>query len=148
MGTNYYAQLDVCESCGHPAHQLHIGKSSMGWCFSLHMHPECGLETWDNWVSFLKGKRIVDEYGSKISRRQFMEIVTKRRGNVGKGPPPFKFPVLSRSENSRYQSWDEFAAETHGFIDHEFNLLRHVPCAGHVVGHGPGPYDYLVGDFS
>ena len=42
MGTNYYFEdsSEVCECCGRGAESLHIGKSSGGWCFSLHVMPE------------------------------------------------------------------------------------------------------------
>lgn len=40
MGTNYYYYQDVCPHCGKPDKKLHIGKSSGGWYFSLHIIPE------------------------------------------------------------------------------------------------------------
>ena len=53
MGTNYYLhrpRTNECEHCGRAdeAPPLHIGKSSSGWCFSLHVRraddPEHVLE--------------------------------------------------------------------------------------------------------
>ena len=44
MGTNYYLhKKPPCEACGHEPAPLHIGKSSGGWCFSLHVIPEIAL---------------------------------------------------------------------------------------------------------
>lgn len=38
MGTNYYLHSqDPCEHCGRSYPELHIGKSSAGWVFALHV---------------------------------------------------------------------------------------------------------------
>jgi len=63
MGMNYYVEeKPACECCGCKYEQIHIGKSSAGWCFSLHVIPEMGLNNLEDWVNFLKDKAIVDEY--------------------------------------------------------------------------------------
>ncbi len=52
MGTNYYLhEKPDCECCGRPFEALHIGKSSSGWCFSLHVMPEDMINTLDDWRS-------------------------------------------------------------------------------------------------
>ena len=38
MGTNYYLYYNVCECCGRQD-SIHIGKSSCGWRFLFHWHP-------------------------------------------------------------------------------------------------------------
>ena len=37
MGTNYYLETDACDKCGRGDGPLHIGNSSAGWCFALHV---------------------------------------------------------------------------------------------------------------
>jgi len=62
MGTNYYLQKKsgTCQTCGHCSEDpKHIGKSSGGWCFSLHVYPEENITT----------VTIVNEYGETISPR-------------------------------------------------------------------------------
>lgn len=50
MGTNYYLHTKPdCECCGRGFEPLHIGKSSGGWCFSLHVMPEDNINTLDDW---------------------------------------------------------------------------------------------------
>ena len=51
MGTNYYLYegSEACPTCKRPFEPLHIGKSSAGWCFSLHVIPEEGINTLDDW---------------------------------------------------------------------------------------------------
>jgi hypothetical protein len=58
MCTNYYLK--------HPdGLYLHIGKSSAGWCFSLHVMPEAGINSLDEWRSLFCDPYalIQDEYG-------------------------------------------------------------------------------------
>lgn len=87
MGTNYYWRTGngECPTCGHVDQEdLHIGKSSFGWVFSLHVTPE--LRTLDDWKEFFKiseGK-IVDEYENEISLEGLMKIIMERDAYVAK----------------------------------------------------------------
>lgn len=95
MGTNYYAIPKVTDKLKTKLKQLiddecfeqleyelpyelHIGKSSAGWCFSLHVIPEKGLNNLDDWVEFLTKCNIRDEYGKKIKIRDLLNTITKR----------------------------------------------------------------------
>lgn len=85
MGTNYYLHEkhpETCPHCGHtPGHEpLHIGKSSCGWCFSLHVMPEEGLNTLDDWRRrwAKDGVVIKNEYGGAFTPAQMLEIITER----------------------------------------------------------------------
>ena len=40
MGTNYYLSSKPCSCCGRKDSQRHIGKSSAGWVFALHVYPD------------------------------------------------------------------------------------------------------------
>lgn len=85
MSTNYYLIHDErppCPRCcrPYPNEHLHIGKSSAGWCFTLHYDEEHGLTSLDAWRSKWSepGWRIQDEYGERITPERMMEIITKR----------------------------------------------------------------------
>lgn len=119
MGTNYYWLPDPCPTCGH-GERLHIGKSSAGWCFSLHVGRE-DFETeegiprdLDGWRALWHrpGSRIVDEYGAPHTPEQMEATIADR------------------------QPWNGRP------------LRRHDIGNGLCVGHGAATYDLLVGVFS
>lgn len=76
-GTNYYLKREA-EGSGWT--HLHIGKSSFGWCFSLRIVPELNLNSFEAWKNFMKGddKKVVDEKGLEISKREMVRIITQR----------------------------------------------------------------------
>lgn len=86
MGTNYYLhQKQDCEACGRPHEALHIGKSSYGWCFSLHVMPEDGINSLDDWRRLWSqpGAFIRDEYGDTITVENMEAIITERNHDHG-----------------------------------------------------------------
>ena len=114
MGTNYYLhEKPDCKCCGRPFKPTHIGKSSGGWCFSLHVIPEDSINTVDDWRELWNkpGAFIRNEYGEIILVHEMERIITERswRGN-----PP------------QHHEQDDY----------------------HCIGHGPGTWDYINGDFS
>ena len=68
MGTNYYLHeppTNKCEHCGRQDEKepLHIGKSSVGWVFALHIIPEMGIEDLEDWIPlFNSGASMTMEY--------------------------------------------------------------------------------------
>lgn len=81
MGTNYYwyEEKKACECCGRPFEPLHIGKSSAGWTFSLHVLPEQGIVDLESWVQkWRSGGIIEDEYGRQRTVEDMLDIITKR----------------------------------------------------------------------
>lgn len=141
MGTNYYAVETGWKKVRHPE-KKHIGKSSGGWCFSLHVYPEEGLKTWSAWKKLLSKSsfEIYDEYGQLHSFEDFLDTVESRSwGNDFEKPIPSVFP--------QYKSWEEFF--TRNYAEPGPNgLLRHKIDGTHCIGHGKGTYDYLIGEFS
>lgn len=84
MGTNYYLHTKSCEHCGHSDKPLHIGKSSAGWHFLLHVYPELGLNDLGDWIDrILKAGWIEDEYGEKVTPGQLYKTITQRRKRFG-----------------------------------------------------------------
>jgi hypothetical protein len=138
MGTNYYLKTAACECCGlhDERNTMHIGKSSGGWCFSLHVgkwlndsddEPEAhNLEDWqalwsrDGWV-------IVDEYGRPVTPKEMLRIITER----GRDEPSIGFDY----HRNHAQPGPN-------------NLARHRIDGKLCVGHGEGTYDYITGEFS
>lgn len=86
MGTNYYLEkrMGRCPTClgQYPDERLHIGKSSAGWAFSLHVTPE--IPTLYHWLPLLlePGARIVDEYGSRIHPEEMLRVIACRTGDL------------------------------------------------------------------
>ena len=160
MGTNYYFNPAVkpCETCGHLApggERLHIGKSSAGWVFSLHVIPELRINSFTDWKEYILGTPglIVDEYGTNIS---FNELFDE---------------VIANRQWAFYDSKDDEAYWRKKFLDHALRgsysgegcfhrlnhskrgpngLLRHqIRSDGFgCIAHGEGTWDLIVGDFS
>lgn len=81
MGTNYYLhQTPDGECCECLSESLHIGKSSAGWCFALHVMPENNISTLDDWRNLWAAPEafIRDEYGKKIFIADMELIITAR----------------------------------------------------------------------
>lgn len=166
MGTNYYCykSFDLLDSAlGKEEDNLpriHLGKSSAGWCFSLHVYPESeegipflysykGVERWlQGEVS--RGGQIRDEYGTLITVENFHRIVTERSWDRDwdsdwwapvhnfLGVPGFTLPG--------YKSEKEFHRSNNSERGPN-NLLRHKVDGVHCIAHGSGTWDCIVGDF-
>lgn len=114
MGTNYYyerASKGPCPECGHEdeAPRLHIGKSSAGWVFALHVIPEEGLNTLDDWEALWNrpGGQIRNEYGDHVAPESMQSIIRERHA---------RFPGVSLrrdADTSKHGSgsWDLHAGE-------------------------------------
>lgn len=137
MGTNYYWTPGKCiNPCAHcsGADDIHIGKSSGGWCFSLHVYPDDGVKTLSDWEErfWRDGSRIKNEYGEPVMPHGMVAIITEREWPRGSVPP-------------QYVSWDQFH-EFNESMDGPDGLLRHKIMHG-CIGHGEGTWDYFTGDF-
>ncbi len=95
MGTNFYLQTisNACKCCGRgdESEKLHIGKSSGGWCFSLHVDPFEGINDLSDWIERMhtKGTVITNEYGETLSPPELLKIITGE--NVSNGYPYWCF---------------------------------------------------------
>lgn len=114
MSTNYFLHAPECPHCGTELEEpLHLGKSSQGWCFGLHVYPEERLNNWAAMWEYIEelvyefNYTIRDEYGRIIDPGEFFTV------------------VWDRNVNSRRHELDD-----------------------RCIGHGNGPFDYIVGDFS
>ena len=132
MGTNYYLEESApCLTCGREYERRHIGKSSAGWCFSLHVYPDEGIRDMPDWERLWSrpGVRIFDEYGQTKTPEQMREVITQRAMNSTDAIGP---SWLGRNNAEAGPN----------------NLARHRIMAGHCIGHGDGTWDLIVGDFS
>jgi len=116
MGTNYYLKEEekpACECCKRPyvSNILHIGKSSFGWCFSLHVIPIEGINSLDDWKARWSqpDTSIENEYGDRVTPDDMLRKITQR------GDPL---------------------------------VLKRHRIGDHCIGHGPGTWDLIPGEFS
>lgn len=131
MGTNYYWFPEPF--CLNP---VHIGKSSAGWCFTLHVYPdgahnipdEIEVHDLDDWIELWErpNTAIRDEYGDPVTRDEMFERITNR----GSG-----------------------AKLTDGWLERNHairgpNGLARRRLDENCVSHGDGTWDCLVGEFS
>ena len=140
MGTNYYWVQDAeennggCAQCTPGAEYFHIGKSSAGWCFSLHVIPEKQIHSLEHWKVFWKMNsedgHIEDEYGNFVSIAEMLKCITNRKSERALEPCPFYVHPYSRYEIGPN------------------NLMRHPILEHHCIGHGEGTWDLIEGDFS
>lgn len=155
MGTNYYLQEKVCDHCGRRGHRMHIGKSSMGWCFALHVRKS--PDWWDEddsdddrlklpsdllgWTVLFADTRyeIVDEYGRKISAVEMYQTIADRGSREPREDAGY--------QAHGYRDLEHFLASNHAQVGPN-NLLRHRILEGHCIGHGNGTYDLITGEFS
>ena len=136
MGTNYYVRFDPCTACGHAEIEYHIGKSSAGWCFALHVDPVKSIESLNDIELLLIDNPIYDEYDQLITVEDMQKIITMR----GAGPP------YKRQAPFGYESWADFHVQNDSMPGPN-NLLRHK-IGTNCIGHGDGTWDLITGEFS
>jgi hypothetical protein len=80
MGTNYYAQIGKCQTCGRFEEEIHIGKSSAGWRFNIEIHKEF-YNNWDEFLIFINrwDVKLFDEYKTKISPEDLLELIKEKK---------------------------------------------------------------------
>ena len=127
MGTNYYHRTILCDKCGHYV-KKHIGKSSGGWCFGLHVYPDEHINDLQEWEFLWQTGEIFDEYGEKITPAEMKSIITER-GWKGSGLDKTWF-----SQNSAEPGPN--------------GLARSKIDGHHCIGNGAGTWDLVVGNFS
>lgn len=130
MGTNYYLQEATCPHCGRGADKLHIGKSSAGWCFGLHVMPEIELNDLPDWKArWSKPTSVItNEYDDVVSAEDMEKTITERSWKGSElGPGWYSVNHAQPGPNG---------------------LARHSIGEGHCIGHGSGSYDLITGEFS
>jgi len=141
MGTNYYwiKEDTTCPHCGRrdpDEERIHIGKSSCGWCFSLHVDPFIGIRSLDDWIERLDTGFIEDEYGDRLSVGEMMGVIVDR----------YSYVLFDEKKWMGYLDEAEFHLKNQS-LRGQNNLLRHK-IGRYCVGHGAGTWDLMVGEFS
>jgi hypothetical protein len=132
MGTNYYLRRKPCKECKRLEDELHIGKSSAGWCFGLHVIPEEGLSNLKDWVEKWKEGTIFDEYGRQIKHLEMLDIITNRG---------FGYREHNQEEERNFHKMNHSEPGPN-------NLVRSKIDRVHCIGHGLGTWDFITGEFS
>lgn len=128
MGMNY-DWVPVVGFTHHRINAIHLGKSSGGWCFGLHVYPERGINTLDDWDRLLQrpGSGVFDELHRLITRKKLLVEITERWTEpVDRGEKFYRDQYAEPGPNG---------------------MLRHKIIEGRCIGHGPGTWDYLIGNF-
>ena len=138
MGTNYYSVKRGMELLNPEAFWhlkgsediLHIGKSSGGWCFSLHIIPELNIHDLPGWVPYLldQDRIIINEYREVLTYEEMIAQITDRRSN-------------------RTCTWDKEMYDKNYAEPGPNNLARHSMGRG-CVRQGEGTWDCIEGEFS
>ena len=117
---------------------IHIGKSSGGWCFSLHILPDFGIHDLPDWEPMIRDheNKILNEYEEEIKPDDMMAVITNRGRKCDWTDAPYG-----------YESWEQFHKQNHSAAGPN-GLLRHRIDGHHCTKHGAGTWDCLPGDFS
>jgi hypothetical protein len=132
MGTNYYLEPPPCPHCGRGDEPLHIGKSSAGWCFSLRVYPEKGINDLPDWEKLFADPnlKIKDEYGDLVAKEEMLHTI-KDRFWVSGG-----------------NSWGEKELRENHAVRGPNGLARHRIEPNYCSGHGEGTWDLCPYEFS
>lgn len=137
MGTNFYLYKDVCSHCGRGDDPKHIGKSSGGWTFALHVYPEEGIKDLSDWIPLFKDPdhTIKNEYGERLTADEMKAVITERSWKASTKVP------------EGYDSWKHFHDSNYSELGPN-GLMRAKIDHQRVIGHGEGTWDLMVGEFS
>jgi hypothetical protein len=141
MGTNYYwTEKPPCSCCARPFEKRHIGKSSGGWCFALHVYPGDGIDDLPDWaIRFhIPNSVITNEYGEEVTPDEMLDVIANREGRSDfAGVFTGGYPC---------RDWQEFHTRNASEPGPK-GLLRHKIDSRHCIGHGYGTWDVMVGEF-
>lgn len=148
MGTNYYLHIPEknCPMCGHnESTVLHIGKSSGGWCFALHIIPERGLKNLNDWRDLWEQHGIVkDEYGNHVSAEKLERIITERTWGPKDGQEgQTEWRLLHPKPDESFLAANYAERGPRGLVRAK---IDGVHCVGHADN--AGTWDYIQGEFN
>jgi hypothetical protein len=125
VSTEFY-WVPVVDFTGRLIKPISLGVSSNGWCFALHVYPERGLNTLDDWLLLLNrpGSGVFDERHT-LNRLSDVLMCIRDRWTE----------PIDRGEKFYRDQYAEPGP---------CGMLRHKVMPGHCVGHGEGTWDYMV----
>ena len=141
VGTNYDWRSKICLTCGHAAEERHIGKSSGGWCFALHVYPEEGIQSLADWMKKWAEDPhgvIRNEYDEIVPTEDMISTITRRSWPVGDDvAPSLKWFEANHAEPGPY-----------GLARHKIDRGRAGEYGSGCIEHGEGTWDLITGEFS
>ena len=127
---------------------LHVGKSSFGWHFSLCIYPALGINNLDDWIKLWNSPDvvIVDEEDRVITPEEMIDRITKRNNPKWDETKIKEFEqkaidsynMLNESLGCHHQvySYDEYLRENHatrglnGLLAHGSPYYNYPPTGG------------------
>jgi hypothetical protein len=125
MGVNYYIRPIGEKESDANERRIHIGKSSAGWCFALHVHPKLRIFTLQDWESLFDNHEIINDYDVIISKDEMLKIIRDRKFH------------LERNLDQEFLKINHAIAGPNG-------LLRSND--DRVLYQGEGTWDCIIGD--
>lgn len=141
MSTNYYLKRPDSTT-------IHLGKSSIGWTFALHVYPGSNINDLSQTIANIELEKknndsiIIDEYGKELTYHQFLEVVARRYN-----PRIIKAGWESDWWSDFYDSEEHFHQCNNSVRGPSGLLRRKIEEKGFCIGHGYGTWDYCVGEF-
>ena len=141
MGTNYYIRQKECQHCHHRPDDIHIGKSSAGWVFALHVDDQ--FKCLDDYINYVKDNdlKIHNEYDEEIDVDSFKSICLDRGMSI-------TIEQSTNCHNHLYKTTltvQQYLDRNHA-VEGPRNLLR-SKIDGHCIGYD-GDIDLIQSDFS
>lgn len=152
MGMNYYVKTGnkIFHNGFETDEILHIGKSSYGWYFSLHIIPEMGINTLRDWIPILQNGDIHNEDGGIVSFDDMLRTI-KRDEDSEVGSWGMK-PDINKENTHIEYSADSYSITYVGecglhycvIRENTVDLKKQLPLDSDIKG----LYIYTTGDFS
>jgi len=132
--------------------QLHIGKSSHGWAFALHVIPQLRINDLPDWVELLDYGQITSEYGDTLTKEELLRVITER------ARPTNEALEIIRNERSNWVPGENGVYINHRLIGGYYQYSQQLktdnlmyPCVGeknHCRSIGAGTWYCTEGEFS
>lgn len=119
---------------------LHIGKSSIGWYFSLCIYPSLNIYNLKDWETLFGDDAYIikNEYGDVITPKNMLDCITNRKAiefDKYKSLEEYEKETLERTnklesvmsngKSKRYDTYDDFLKSNHATRG-KFGLLSHI----------------------
>ena len=145
MSINIYFDVGHCSCCGRADAEYHVGKFNAGWVFALHLIPEEGLNTLQDWTDLITTLRkdgnalsIHDDYGNRMSWNHVLSKIAAHHSSTAWEDRIYDFAGMCTEEKFHQANLSERGPD---------NLLRRKIDGAYCVSHGP-KWDGIVGNFS
>lgn len=136
MGTNFYLNSKPCDHCGlRKVNDLHIGKSSVGWVFTLRGYEQDEFsdlptpQTLDEWIALFNDPQyeITDEYSRPLTTEQMLSRILEREARNPSSSYWLPYGVfdtevgLARSQTDKYHRIEQVKGKSYSIHFYEFS---------------------------